>query len=261
LRTPEIVLVVPCYNEEKRLPVDRFLSFAHENRDVTFLFVNDGSTDGTVALLESLRATHSESFDFFSLSVNQGKAEAVRRGLLKALDLNPEYVGYWDADLSAPLDIIPHFCEVLRERPRVRMVLGARVRLLGSTIERPLLRHYLGRMAATAISLALELPVYDTQSGAKVFRASEEVRSLFQEPFFSRWLFDVEIIARAIRAYRQGKFGNPLEAVYELPLAEWRHTGGSKIHYQDYLYALRDLLRIRRTYLKNQQASFESSCR
>src|SRR5439155_4840561 len=106
-----------------------------------------------------------------------------------------DYVGYWDADLATPLQAIPEFLEVFAERPGLELVCGARVRLLGRDIRRTRRRHYLGRAFATVASWLLQLSVYDTQCGAKLFRASPRITAVFNQPFHTRWLFDVEILA------------------------------------------------------------------
>ena len=113
------------------------------------------------------------------------------------------------------------------------MVFGARVVLLGRRIERWALRHYLGRVAATAISLVLGLRVYDTQCGAKLFRATPSVRALFEQPFAARWLFDVEILARFILSLR-GDREAVRDAIYEYPLSEWTDVAGSSLTPADY---------------------------
>ena len=132
------------------------------------------------------------------------------------------------------------------QREPIEMVFGARVQLLGRSIERQAHRHYLGRIFATAVSLVLDLRVYDTQCGAKLFRVSPELRALFAEPFVSRWIFDVEIIARLINTRRELDLPPVEQAIYEYPLQQWRDVSGSKLTCAAYLKAMGDLIGIRR---------------
>ena len=152
-----LLLVIPCFNEEKRLDVGAFRAF-----DAEFLFVNDGSTDGTLRLLQSLRDSDARRFSVLNLERNSGKAEAVRLGILAALDRGVDLTGFWDADLATPLAQLPGFLEIFATRPEIEMVFGARVRLLGRDISRHASRHYVGRFGATLISQTLGLAVYDT---------------------------------------------------------------------------------------------------
>lgn len=193
-------IVIPCYNEAERLQVPHFQAFTCERHRLRFLFVNDGSTDGTWKLLEVLQAFDPQRFAIYDLPKNVGKAEAVRQGVLHAFAVGAEYVGYWDADLATPLEAIPVICDLLDRQPDLLMVFGARVQLLGRTIERRAMRHYLGRVIATAVSLVLGTAIYDTQCGAKLFRTPLEIQALFHQTFATRWLFDVEILARWIHA-------------------------------------------------------------
>jgi len=245
------VLVVPCFNEAARLPRDAFLRAARDPSGPSFVFVDDGSRDGTGEVLAALRRAAPARIDAASLPKNVGKAEAVRAGMIRAFDEGAEAVGYWDADLATPLEEVPRFAAILKARPDVLAVFGSRVRLLGREVARRPLRHYLGRVFATAASLALELPVYDTQCGAKLFRASPETRALFEEPFLSRWLFDVEILARLVRdRRRRGLSGAP--EVYESPLDRWEDVAGSKVKARDFLRAMVEFRRIRARYLAPQ---------
>jgi glycosyltransferase involved in cell wall biosynthesis len=244
---PRTILVVPCFNEEKRLRPDRFRAFAKAWPEGGFLLVDDGSTDRTFAILEGLQAAMPASFEVLRLPHNAGKAEAVRSGLRKAFQSDAEYVGFWDADLATPLETVRLFENVFRERPAVEMVLGARVRLLGKDIRRNPARHYLGRGFATAVALVLGIEIYDSQCGAKLFRATADVRSVFDAPFASRWIFDVELLARFIRLKRAAGLTNVEALLYELPLPEWHDQKGSKLRTTDFGRALLDLWRICRT--------------
>ena len=242
-----LILVIPCYNEERRLPVDELRGFALDGTRMTLLFVNDGSTDGTLRVLESLQAEDPQRFAVLNLERNSGKAEAVRRGLVAAIERNPDLVGFWDADLATPLSELPDFLSIFESRPEIEMIFGARVRLLGRSISRNPSRHYFGRVGATLISSSLGLAVYDTQCGAKLFRVNETMREIFATPFLSRWIFDVEIIARFIRARGRDAAAR---ASYELPIKVWHDVKGSKVKSTDFLRALRDLWKIHRAYRK-----------
>jgi glycosyltransferase involved in cell wall biosynthesis len=238
------VIVVPCYNEEHRLDSNAFRDYSLEGHRVEFCFVNDGSRDRTLALLEQLRAVDPARFFVVNLERNRGKAEAVRQGVAAMIDRRPDVVGFWDADLATPLSELASFIEIL-EHPAVEMVLAARVRLLGRSISRRPSRHYVGRVGATLISQTLGLAVYDTQCGAKLFRVNDTTREIFSRPFLSRWLFDVEILARFVE--RRGRDA-AAAAIYELPIRVWRDVQGSKVKSTDFVKALRDLWKIRRAY-------------
>jgi glycosyltransferase involved in cell wall biosynthesis len=235
-------LVIPCYNEARRLDAPSFAAFLARDPDVRLVLVDDGSTDDTRKLLEAFAAEHPGRAEVLGLDVNRGKAEAVRLGMLRAFDGAPAYAGFWDGDLSTPLEQVPEFRAVLAAQPEIQLVTGARVQLLGRSIHRSPLRHYLGRLAATAIALVLRIPVYDTQCGAKLLRGGPESAALFAEPFVTRWLFDVELIARLGR--RRVATGGAAYAIHEFPLAEWRDVPGSKIRPKDYVRGIRDLARI-----------------
>jgi dolichyl-phosphate beta-glucosyltransferase len=245
-----VAIVIPCYNEAKRLKAGKFKEYSDADRSHLFVFVNDGSTDATLTVIQDLHRDTPQHCAYIDLPRNFGKAEAVRRGLLSAFDANPDFAGYWDADLATPLEAIPAFCELLESRPEIDMAFGARVRLLGRAIERSPLRHYLGRVFATAASLTIGLPIYDTQCGAKLFRVSPLVRSLFQQPFMTRWLFDVEIVARLIQACRRNDLRPPKELIYEVPLQTWNDVAGSKVKPLDFFKSFFDLARIYWRYLR-----------
>jgi hypothetical protein len=111
--------------------------------------------------------------------------------------------------------------------------------MLGTSIERRAIRHYAGRVVATRISRTLRVATYDTQCGAKLFRVDAMPAGLFDAPFETRWLFDVEVLARLSR---------PADVVIEVPLSVWHDVPGSKVRALDFFRAFLDLRRIRKRY-------------
>ncbi len=242
----QTTIIIPCYNEEKRLPANVFSSFARKNKDIRFLFINNGSTDRTIEVLRKLMA-QDEHFLILDLQNNEGKAEAVRQGMLYALEnVNSEYVGFWDADLATPLNEIDRFFDCFRTN-NCKMVMGCRLMRLGSNVKRKNTRHYLGRIFATVASVVLKLKVYDTQCGAKLFKTNI-VLPLFDKPFISRWLFDVELLARYIKTFG---LEDANKNIYEYPLASWEDVAGSSIKIIDFFKAPIELWKIKRKYLNN----------
>jgi len=239
------LIVVPCYNEALRLDIDAFRTAAARDNQLHFLFTNDGSTDGTLNKLRVLCA-ECPSLSILHKPKNEGKAAAVRDGLLEGLRLDQyQFIGFWDADLATPLAAIDQLRNKMLANVDLQMVFGARIRLLGREIHRKSIRHYLGRLFATCVSIMLKLPVYDTQCGAKIFKASPQLTALLQRPFLTKWIFDVEIIARHMQ--QNGRVVTA-QSIYEYPLHAWRDIGGSKVRPADFLRALIDVLRIRKMY-------------
>jgi dolichyl-phosphate beta-glucosyltransferase len=251
----DTVIVVPCYNEAARLDTAAFAAFLAQSCDVSFVMVDDGSSDGTGDVLEHLRACDPRRIAVLGLGDNVGKAEAVRRGVKLALRRAPSLVGYWDADLATPLSSIERFRATLAERPELLLVMGSRVGLLGRQIERTWKRHFMGRAFATAASLVLRLAVYDTQCGAKLFRVTPQMASLFDRPFRTRWIFDVEILARMMSGGPCNDERSAADVIYEYPLERWQDVAGSRLKPRDFLVAAADLAMIHWQYSRRSSTS------
>lgn len=217
-------IVIPCYNEARRLEAEPFVSFLAAAPNTTFVFVDDGSTDRTADKLATICDQAGPSAALIRLAENRGKAEAVRCGVLAALTDNPTYVGYWDGDLATPLSEIPGFIEHAIDENK-KMIFGSRIQRLGADIKRHWYRHYPGRMIALGINMILKLPIHDTQCGAKLIEADLAGR-IFAEPFVSSWLFDVELFARVIMLLGREQAS---QVIYEVPLQRWQDVGESKI--------------------------------
>lgn len=235
----DVVIVVPCYDEADRLDVAALLELARATGG-TVIAVDDGSRDGTGALLAEAARHHGDALQVLNLTVNGGKGEAVRAGLRAGVAAGAEIVGYYDADLATPPEEMARLVGEARGHPERAVVLGSRVGLLGHEIHRSMWRHYLGRIFATASSAALGLAVYDTQCGAKVFRVTPALRAALTDAFESRWSFDVELLGRLVSA------GTDPATMIEVPLRAWRDVSGSKLGVGAGATAAWDLVKVAR---------------
>jgi dolichyl-phosphate beta-glucosyltransferase len=237
----DVCLVIPCFNEQERLPQRQILESVQARAGLSICFVDDGSTDGTMGVLAALAANAPTNIEVIRLGCNCGKAEAVRQGILHATRSNRfAFVGYWDADLSTPLEDLNSLMSALASNPACLLAMGSRVKRLGAFIDRHLWRHITGRVFATFASVILRLPVYDSQCGAKLFHR-DAAAVVFHDRFLTKWLFDVEIL---VRLRNRLGVNAVLEAVAEVPLKTWVDVGGSKLRFRHLLGVPFDLLKI-----------------
>jgi len=241
---PGATIVIPCFDEAERLRPEAVGELAASGARV--LLVDDGSTDATPQVLATLVAAagNLDAIASHRLAENRGKAEAVRRGMQLALDEGAAVVGYCDADFATPPHEVARLLDVLDDTPGIDVVLGSRVGLLGSDVQRSHLRHYLGRLFATAASAALRMNVYDTQCGAKVFADTPALRAALAAPFGSMWAFDVELLARLRHGAPPTVPGLGIERFLEVPLRTWRDVGESKLTVRGAGRAVVDVARI-----------------
>jgi glycosyltransferase involved in cell wall biosynthesis len=235
------VLTIPCFDEEKRLDA-RHIDALLEDPRIDVLLVDDGSRDGTLAMLRAIAAARPTRVRVHAMPQNGGKAEAVRTGLRASIDAGAAIVGYVDADFATPAVEVRRLLDEL-ERTGAEVALGSRVARLGAEVKRSAQRHYLGRLFATSAALVLGLRVYDTQCGAKVFRVGPALIAALDQPFSSRWAFDVELLGRLTSPSPAGP-GLTERQLLEVPLRQWHDVGGSKLGGRAMVRAGTDVLRL-----------------
>lgn len=242
----QLAIVVPCYNEYNRLPVAAFESFLKKTPDTFICFVNDCSTDDTLLILHGLEHLFTGQVDIVSNAKNEGKASTVRTGVLHCQQKNmANHIAYLDADLATSLEECHSYLNYL-DGP-ISFVFASRILKIGSVVERKFSRFFFGRIIATVISSILNLKVYDTQCGCKVFK-NDLSKLLFERPFVSKWLFDVELFSRMLCFFGKETAVDKME---EIPVKRWVDQGDSKVKLS---YAFRlwyDLYIIWKTHKKN----------
>ncbi|CAM1342327.1 response regulator [Tenacibaculum amylolyticum] len=236
-----IGVVIPCYNEEDRLLTNRFVSFVKHNVGYYLCFVNDGSTDNTLQVLEELREGKEDYIDVFNCEKNGGKAEAVRQGMLHLAndkDLALDYIGFLDADLSTDLNDFDDLVKTI-DAYNYKVVSGSRISRMGANITKASARQVISLTINYIIRKILGMKFKDTQCGAKVLD-KDVIPSLFKDKFITRWLFDVEMFLRLKKQYGE----RAKELIYEQPLKRWVHADGSKLSMRDSLKIGSQLFRI-----------------
>jgi len=238
---PRSVVVIPCFDEARRLDAGAITELT-DAPETAVVLVDDGSTDDTASLLESIRALSPDQVSVISLTPNRGKGEAVRTGLVAAIATGAEIVGYCDADFATPPAEVNRLIRALDRRPQLYAAIGSRVDLLGHDVHRPRSRTAGNRIYSAIASRILGARIRDTQCGAKFFRVDPLLEDALTAPFGDRWGFDVELLGRLLLG-RPPHVGLAPHTIAEIPLEHWRHMPGSKLRVWDGMYSLARLPR------------------
>lgn len=224
-------IVIPAYNEEKRLPatLDRILAYVERSPLPVgeILVVDDGSRDSTAALVEA----RGGMVRLIRNPGNRGKGYAVRNGMLAAQ-------GDWslstDADLSAPIEELGKLIDAARREQAV-VAIGSRALDRGLVkVHQPVMRELSGRAFNVVMRVVTGLPFRDTQCGFKLFH-KDAAREIFSRQIEEGFSFDVEdlVIARQLG----------LRSI-EVPV-EWSNVEGTKVSLAQGMKSFADLVRIR----------------
>jgi len=224
-----IGIVIPCYNEEERLLGAEFKEFVHKNLGYHLCFVNDGSKDNTLGVLEELRKGNEDRISIYNCEKNGGKAEAVRLGMLHLAKQNQyNFIGFLDADLSTNFDDFKVLATEIAGS-NFQIVSGSRMARMGADIAKESARAIISKTVNFIIRKTLGMNFKDTQCGAKIM-TKEIVEKTFQKKFLTKWLFDVEIFMRMKKVYGSSVAQS---LICEKPLNRWVHMDGSKLSFKD----------------------------
>lgn len=223
-RISDVVIIVPCFNEEKRFNKNYFDELV-VIKGTEWLFVDDGSDDNTFSILSNFCSN--QKAKVLRLPKNVGKSEAIRSGMLYAKDAYPSlpWFGFLDSDGAFSSDEVSEILVAASDKrfESYDAVFSSRVKLSGRRIERKTYRHLIGRVVATAFGAIWKEIPYDTQSGFKLFRNSEFFLDAISKPLNNRWFFDIGIVVRMANSQKL------LPSIWEVPLNSWVDVSGSKI--------------------------------
>ncbi|KGO85820.1 hypothetical protein Q765_14440 [Flavobacterium rivuli WB 3.3-2 = DSM 21788] len=228
----KIAIIIPCYNEEKRIKKELVVSLLAQS-SVDVYLANDGSTDNTIIVLEDIVKDFNERCFIFNYKQNRGKATTIYNAANELISKDIySHIGYFDADFSTP---VPEMLKMLKElyRKPEFFITGCRVKLLNTNIDRKLYRHIIGRIIVTLVNFRFKLGVYDTQCGAKIFPVSI-AKTAFNKPFLTSWLFDMEIFIRL-------KNNDLMFNGREFPLRNWTDVEGSKLGWKTAFKILKEM--------------------
>ena len=228
-------IVVPCYNEEQRLPrtVEKIESYLDgKHIDYELILVDDGSADGTRRVMEEAEAAH-PSVRVEALPQNRGKGRALALGVEAA---KGDEVLLTDADLSTPIEELDKLEAALNDGAGVAIASRA---LRGSRVEvsQPIYRVLMGKGFNLIVQAVLLPGIWDTQCGFKLFRA-DVARRVFAGLSTDGFAYDPEVL---YRARRQGV------KIVEVPVV-WRNSAETRVRaFSSSLDMLKHVVRVRFT--------------
>jgi len=234
-----LTIIIPAYNEERRLPptlqkIAAFLRSQSYRSEV--LVVENGSRDDTSGVTERFIAEQVRPEDPFTVMLTHstpGKGAAVRHGMLMG---QGDYLFICDADLAMPIEEIAKFLPPALKRGAYDIAIASREAPGAVRIDEPVYRHVMGRVFNFLVRVLAVSGIQDTQCGFKMF-TRDSARLTFALQKLDGWSFDVEVLYIARR--------HNLRLV-EIPI-RWYYQTDSRVRpIQDTINMVRELLKIRR---------------
>jgi dolichyl-phosphate beta-glucosyltransferase len=239
---PDISIVIPTYNEEKRITLTLDKIITHMDRsqlDYEIVVVDDGSKDDTCKFVQLYINRYPDRIMLHTIKNNSGKGFAVTQGMLIA---GGENILYTDADLSTPIEEINRFLNEIDKG--FGLVIASRAHRESEIIRhQPFYREIMGKIYNLIVRTVLEIPFRDTQCGFKLFR-KDTAKEIFSKILTRRFSFDTEVVLIAMKINSR---------ISELP-APWINSPKSSVRIiRDSLEMLKQILILRRIYVKNIQ--------
>jgi dolichyl-phosphate beta-glucosyltransferase len=247
----KIVIVVPCFNEAKRLDLLYFKKLS-EIRNTVWIFVDDGSTDDTSKIL--IEYGKKENIIHVKTNDNVGKSNAVAYGMNYAAKniSHIGWLGFLDADGAFATGDVESIIKMTSQFESYDALYTSRVKMAGRNIERNNARHIIARLITSIFGLVWKDIPYDTQSGFKLYRYYDNFNLMLTKSFKTRWFLDIELYIRFLHSREKNI------RVWEEPVSSWIDIPGSKIDYRqstriilEAMYIFYLLLNQRRKPLKN----------
>lgn len=236
---PYLTIVIPAYNEERRLPpslhkIADYLRAQPFTSEV--VVVENGSTDATTAAVEAFMAEHVRADDPFRVRLlhsSPGKGSAVKTGMLAG---RGDYLFICDADLAMPVSEIAKFLPPVLSAQSYEIAIASRESPGAVRYNEPFYRHLMGRVFNLLVRVMAVPGIQDTQCGFKCF-SREAAQMVFPLQRIDGWGFDVEVLYIArLKGLR----------LVEVPI-HWYYQKDSRVRpLQDTINMVRELVKIRR---------------
>jgi glycosyltransferase involved in cell wall biosynthesis len=247
----KVVIIIPCFNEAERINLSYFNILFRLN-STAWVFVDDGSTDGTSKILK--KYSNKKNIIYLKLSHNVGKSNAIAHGMNYASSKisNIGWIGFLDSDGAFAISDVENIIKMTSSIGSHDAIYTSRVKMAGRNIKRNNARHVIARLITSLFGLVWKDIPYDTQSGFKLYKYSDDFNSILIKPFKTKWFFDIELSIRNFM-YKKENLN-----VWEEPVSTWVDMPGSKINYRqslrislEVIYIFYLLLGQRRYVLKN----------
>ncbi len=244
---PYLSVVIPAYNEEKRIPatlldIDKYLLkqdyplMGSGQVPYEIIVVSDGSTDKTVEIVKELQRKI-KNLRVIDNKKNHGKGYVVKQAMLEA---RGKYRLFMDADNSTTIDHLDKFWPFIKQNYDI--IIGS-IEIKGAQVHEEAVwyRRLLGRFSKYIIRIIAGLwEVHDSQRGFKLF-TDKAVEKIFPKQTIMRWGFDIEILTLAKRMGFKIK---------EVPV-NWKNLGESKVTLKSYIKTFQELLKIKQNLITN----------